>query len=483
MNLDERSFRFYCRKQEQQCRLRREKGRPCPHRSPSSVTIPRAHSAHPLRSGVQCTRCRRGEPDRRDSRSSAVADLLRALGRDPREPAPGRHPAPGRRRLHRAADAARVRHDDLPQRRGLRELVLVRDIPFHSLCEHHLLPFRGVAHIGYLPGERLLGLSKLARVLELLRPRPPGAGAADQAGRRLAAGPSSEPRGVGVVLEAEHLCMSIRGVQGRRHAHHHDRLPRRALRSDREARSEFLAACGRHGYAAGVGMTMRRIRRPDIRHRRRRPRRRAAPRRRSATRASTARMTHRRGRRRTPVHPPAALQGVPVSGKAERDEHLRAPGRLVRRARRRACSAGTARRAHRPGRPRAARSTASEVCATTSCCSRPAPRPRRCPGARRRPAGVHYLRTVDDSRARSRQALAAAAGRRPRRLRLDRAGGGRRRPRLRQRASPCSAGRPCRCGALGDELGAVFGELHRAQRRRPPACRPTSIGIEGGAAG
>jgi GTP cyclohydrolase IA len=92
------------------------------------------------------------------------------------------------------------------------ELVLVRSIPFHSLCMHHMLPFHGSAHIGYLPGERIVGLSKLARVVELF--------ARDlQLQERLTTQIAGwvrehlEPKGVGVVLEAEHLCMSLRGVQ------------------------------------------------------------------------------------------------------------------------------------------------------------------------------------------------------------------------------------------------------------------------------
>ena len=90
--------------------------------------------------------------------------------------------------------------------------MLARDIPFRSVCEHHLLPFIGVAHVGYLPGRRILGLSKLARVVELLRARP-------QVQERLTKQIadwltiSSAPRGVGVVIEAEHLCMTLRGVQ------------------------------------------------------------------------------------------------------------------------------------------------------------------------------------------------------------------------------------------------------------------------------
>lgn len=99
-----------------------------------------------------------------------------------------------------------------PNDEGYDELVLVRDIPFHSLCQHHLLPFSGVAHVGYLPAARILGLSKLARVVEqFARGLQVQERLTKQIGdwleTRLA------PKGVGVVLEAEHLCMSLRGVQ------------------------------------------------------------------------------------------------------------------------------------------------------------------------------------------------------------------------------------------------------------------------------
>jgi GTP cyclohydrolase I len=95
---------------------------------------------------------------------------------------------------------------------GYDELVLVRSIPFHSLCMHHMLPFHGVAHIGYLPDERIVGLSKLARVVELFArdlqvQERLTTQVADWIQEQLA------PKGVGVVLEAEHLCMSLRGVQ------------------------------------------------------------------------------------------------------------------------------------------------------------------------------------------------------------------------------------------------------------------------------
>ncbi|MEN3611259.1 GTP cyclohydrolase I FolE [Plantactinospora sp. ZYX-F-223] len=94
------------------------------------------------------------------------------------------------------------------------ELVLVRDIDVMSLCEHHLLPFRGSAHIGYIPGEngRITGLSKLARLVEVYARRP-------QVQERLTAQIADllmarlEPRGVIVVLECEHMCMAMRGIQ------------------------------------------------------------------------------------------------------------------------------------------------------------------------------------------------------------------------------------------------------------------------------
>lgn len=92
------------------------------------------------------------------------------------------------------------------------ELVMVRSIRFHSVCAHHLLPFFGVAHIGYLPQDRIVGLSTLARLIEYFARRPQmqenlTAEIADWLHEHL------KPKGVGVILEAEHLCMSIRGVK------------------------------------------------------------------------------------------------------------------------------------------------------------------------------------------------------------------------------------------------------------------------------
>lgn len=122
------------------------------------------------------------------------------------------------------------------------EMVLLKDIPFYSICEHHLLPFHGKAHIGYIPSGRVVGISKLARVVETLARRP-------QLQERLTSQIADcimenvKPRGVGVVIEAEHLCMTMRGI----------RKPgslvitsanRGIFRSRQETRAEFLSLIG-----------------------------------------------------------------------------------------------------------------------------------------------------------------------------------------------------------------------------------------------
>ncbi len=119
------------------------------------------------------------------------------------------------------------------------ELVLARDIPFRAVCEHHLLPFSGVAHVGYLPGERILGLSKLARLVEHFAARP-------QTQERLTRqvvdclAARLRPRGAGAVLEAEHTCMMLRGVRSRGSTTVTSTLVG-TLRADANSRAEFLA--------------------------------------------------------------------------------------------------------------------------------------------------------------------------------------------------------------------------------------------------
>ncbi len=122
------------------------------------------------------------------------------------------------------------------------ELVLVRSIPLRSVCEHHLLPFVGTAHIGYLPGHRILGLSKLARILEHFACRP-------QVQERLTKQVADwlqthlEPKGVGVVIQAEHTCMTLRGVQATGTTTMTSTLLG-LLRTDARSRSEFLTLTG-----------------------------------------------------------------------------------------------------------------------------------------------------------------------------------------------------------------------------------------------
>jgi GTP cyclohydrolase I len=132
-----------------------------------------------------------------------------------------------------------------PNDGGYDELVVARSIPFHSLCEHHLLPFAGVAHVGYLPGERIIGLSKLARLVELFArslqvQERLTKQVADWLERELA------PRGVGVVVEAEHMCMSLRGVQKAGSTTVTSALGG-LVRDDSRTRQEFLALAGMAG--------------------------------------------------------------------------------------------------------------------------------------------------------------------------------------------------------------------------------------------
>jgi GTP cyclohydrolase I len=174
----------------------------------------------------------------------AAGDLLDALGVDLTDESLRDTPRRMARMYAEMLTPASFNPTTFPNDGGYDELVVATGIPFHSLCEHHLLPFVGVAHVGYLPGERIIGLSKLARVVELFarslqvqeRLTTQIAGWLD---RQLA------PKGVGVVLEAEHLCMSLRGVQkaGARtvtsalHGH---------LRDDQRTRQEFLSLTGGH---------------------------------------------------------------------------------------------------------------------------------------------------------------------------------------------------------------------------------------------
>lgn len=172
----------------------------------------------------------------------AVAELLAALGQDTRD----EHTRDTPRRVAAAyAEMLTPRSFNLttfPNEEGYDELVLARDIPFHSLCQHHMLPFKGVAHVGYLPGERILGLSKLARVVELFAR---GLQVQERLTKQVAdwLQDQLDPKGVGVVMEAEHLCMSLRGVQASGSRTVTSAL-HGLLRSDHRSRAEFFSLTG-----------------------------------------------------------------------------------------------------------------------------------------------------------------------------------------------------------------------------------------------
>ena len=169
----------------------------------------------------------------------AVTDLLTALGQDPASEQLLETPRRVAAGYAELLTPAPFTPTTFPNDEGYDELVLVRAIPFRSLCQHHLLPFTGVAHVGYLPADRILGLSKLARVVELFARRL-------QLQERLTNQVADwlqaqlEPKGVGLVLEAEHLCMTLRGVRAAG-AHTVTSALHGLLRSDPRSRQEFFA--------------------------------------------------------------------------------------------------------------------------------------------------------------------------------------------------------------------------------------------------
>jgi GTP cyclohydrolase IA len=177
-----------------------------------------------------------------EAAAAAAHDLLLALGVD--------IDAEGLRETPRRVAAAYAElltpqpfeATTFPNDEGYDEMVVARGIPFHSLCEHHLIPFVGVAHVAYLPGERIVGLSKLARVVEHFARRL-------QVQERMTVQIADwieqelSPRGVGVVLDAEHFCMTIRGVQ-KPGARTTTSALRGHVRDDPRTRAELLALAG-----------------------------------------------------------------------------------------------------------------------------------------------------------------------------------------------------------------------------------------------
>ena len=154
--------------------------------------------------------------DKAEIRKAVVA-IIKAIGEDPNRE--GLADTPGRvaemyAELFTGLDIDPQEELAVGYEEGHREMVIVRDIPFYSMCEHHLLPFYGAAHIGYIPdvNGRVVGLSKLARVVEIIASRP-------QIQERMtteiadAIMDGLKPSGVAVVVQAEHMCMIMRGVK------------------------------------------------------------------------------------------------------------------------------------------------------------------------------------------------------------------------------------------------------------------------------
>jgi len=150
-----------------------------------------------------------------DKIKRAVHEILVAIGEDPSREGIRETP---RRIAEMYAEVFRGMKEDPKEvlrvgfEEGHNEMVILKDIPFYSICEHHLLPFYGMTHIGYIPKGRVVGASKLGRVVEILAKRP-------QLQERLTTQIADtivealQPQGVAVVIEAEHLCMTMRGVK------------------------------------------------------------------------------------------------------------------------------------------------------------------------------------------------------------------------------------------------------------------------------
>jgi GTP cyclohydrolase IA len=175
---------------------------------------------------------------------AAVRELLLAIGEDPDREGLRETPARVARAYAEIFQGLYADPDEVLDRtfdEHHQELILVKDIPMFSMCEHHLVPFHGVAHVGYIPNPdgRVTGLSKLARLVDLYARRPQvqerlTAQVADALVRKL------EPKGVIVVIEAEHLCMGMRGIRkpGSRTT---TSAVRGMLRSSPTSRAEVLA--------------------------------------------------------------------------------------------------------------------------------------------------------------------------------------------------------------------------------------------------
>lgn len=178
----------------------------------------------------------------RNRMEAAVRELLLAIGEDPDRPGLVETPARVARMYEEIFSGLAddpTRHLKFFEEQGNEEMVVVRDIPLYSMCEHHLIPFMGKAHIAYIPKNgKVIGLSKLARIVDCFAKRP-------QLQERLTAQIADfldehlEPQGVAVVVEAEHLCMTMRGARASG-AQTRTSALRGTMRSDARTRAEAL---------------------------------------------------------------------------------------------------------------------------------------------------------------------------------------------------------------------------------------------------
>ena len=206
--------------------------------APASYQVPRRNAPSVIRPRIAHARPA-VDPE---AAEEAAADLLRALGVDLDDPHVAETPRRMAQALVEMTTAPPFELTTFPNDEQYDELVVVQDIPLLSLCEHHMLPFTGVAHVGYLPGDRILGLSKFARMVEFHARRPQ---TQERLTKRIAdhLGELLEPRGVGVVVEAEHTCMTLRGARAAGSRTVTSALFGR-LRDDAGSRAEFLALAG-----------------------------------------------------------------------------------------------------------------------------------------------------------------------------------------------------------------------------------------------
>lgn len=179
---------------------------------------------------------------------AAVREILLAIGEDPDRPGLVETPARVARMYAEVfagleMDPASVLSVTFPEEHS--EMVILRDIPFASSCEHHLMPFTGIAHVGYIPNGRIIGLSKLARLVEIFARRP-------QVQERLTSDIADtlmdalQPDGVAVLVEASHTCMTIRGIK-KPGATMVTSAVRGGFRSRPATRAEFFALIGHPG--------------------------------------------------------------------------------------------------------------------------------------------------------------------------------------------------------------------------------------------